>query len=545
MTLPLFPHSTTTPVHQSAQPSTSGTIERSAFTTAPRPITSLSIREITALIHERMRPLTLAGPRIIHAQWIRPGINSGSRGFLSVTLADTQDSTISIDGFIWDRKDVGAVLKQGQVFGCDLLNRETRSEVMIEATVDYWVKKSKPYLRIHGLNHVGMKGLRQQQREAALHRLEQDGLLERNKTVPWAKPGLRIYCIAKQDSDGCRDAMAILSQSGFRFQVTIHNVAVQGINAVPTILEAFRQVTHRQTEFDAVLLIRGGGNELDLVAFDDYTVARAVATCPLPVVTGLGHTADHSVCDVVSAMALETPTAAARFLVDRVINMAEQLRLTRERIRNAALQILHRQEQYLLSNRPRFIRDALSLVHRHQAERTRRWHGILTGIQAMLHRRRTQLHQCHQPISAHARRTIETHRTFITQQRRTAVLRAPMLVIAKRSRLSLWRQSIQLTAMMTLVGPARLRLKDLRQQVHHVGCDAVRRIHQRLHTLHVQIQALSPERYFALGLSYVTRSDGQIVRTHKAVAAGDAIHIHLQDGTIAATVNERTPHDNR
>lgn len=100
-------------------------------------------------------------------------------------------------------------------------------------------------------------------------------------------------------------------RSGFRFEWTIHHVAVQGVAAVPTLVQAFVDIAQRRADFDVVLLIRGGGSELDLLAYDEYAVAHAVACCPLPVVTGLGHTADHSVCDVVSASALETPTAAA------------------------------------------------------------------------------------------------------------------------------------------------------------------------------------------------------------------------------------------
>ena len=127
-------------------------------TSVPTPSPPLSIRDIATLIQDRMRALTAFGPRIVHAQWLRPGINAGSRGFLSVTLADTQDSTVAIDGFIWERADTDAILKQGHTFGCDLSDREGRCEVMLEVTIDFWVKKAKPYLRIHRLNQIGMKG---------------------------------------------------------------------------------------------------------------------------------------------------------------------------------------------------------------------------------------------------------------------------------------------------------------------------------------------------------------------------------------------------
>ena len=298
MTLPLFPDPPTpapAPT-MAAQPLRDNRHSVDSFqpSTAPTITGPLSIRDVAELIHQRLRPLATLGRQIVHAQWIRPGINGGARGFLSVTLADTHDSSASIDGFIWERAEVQAMLKQGLAFGCDLSDREGRCEVMLEVTIDFWAKKAKPYLRIHGLNHVGMKGLRQQQREITLKRLEQEGLLNRNKTVPWRRPALRVLCVGKTDSDGCRDAIAILKRSGFRFQWTVHNVAVQGVAAVPSLVQAFSGLVRNRTDFDVVLLIRGGGSELDLLAYDDYAVARAVAFCELPVVTGFGHTADHS-----------------------------------------------------------------------------------------------------------------------------------------------------------------------------------------------------------------------------------------------------------
>lgn len=101
------------------------------------------------------------------------------------------------------------------------------------------------------------------------------------------------------------------------------------------------------------------------------------------------------------------------------------------------------------------------------------------------------------------------------------------------------------TALTTLVGPARLTLRELRQRVHHVSCETVRRAQGRLHRLHAHIQATSPERYYALGLSYVTRSDGSVVRRCGDVTAVDHIKIHVSDGSVPATVTRKETHDHR
>src|SRR5690242_6860628 len=133
MTLPLFPdppsslvtnRSSVRPARvpkPEALPPLMPAVSAQPAPAAPAP---LSIRDVAGLIQDQLRPLAMAGRRIVHAQWIKPGINAGARGFLSVTLADSQDTNVSIDGFIWERADVQAVLQQGKAFGCDLADRE-------------------------------------------------------------------------------------------------------------------------------------------------------------------------------------------------------------------------------------------------------------------------------------------------------------------------------------------------------------------------------------------------------------------------------------
>ena len=372
-----------------------------------------------------------------------------------------------------------------------------------------------------------------------MKRLEQEGLLIRNKALAWRRPTLRVLCIGKRASDGCRDALSILKRSGFRFECTLLNVAVQGVAAVPTLLDAFAQLTSREQEFDVVLLIRGGGSELDLVAYDDYEVAKAVALCGLPVVTGLGHTADQSMCDMVSYTSLETPTAAARFLVDQIQALHDHLRIMRDRLRTCALHHVTGRRRDLLSQRPRFVRAALSLVHDRQRQRLAQWHELSTAVRACVQLSRRRLYDRHQAMPLEARRVLQAHRTLIAERSRTVWIGAPALVSVRRHRLHLWRQTLPLTALSTVVGPSRLRLSQLRQHVHHTGCDMVRRSLSMLHRLHAHIQAASPARYFALGLSYVTDQNGTVVRTRSQVSSGDCIEIHVIDGSIEATVTRK------
>jgi exodeoxyribonuclease VII large subunit len=337
--------------------------------------------------------------------------------------------------------------------------------------------------------------------------------------------------------------MSILTRSGFRFQTTIVNVAVQGISAVPTVLDAFAQLDTHHHQFDVVLLIRGGGSEIDLLAYDEFEVAKAVALSPIPVITGLGHTADQSIADAVSYRSLETPTAAAQFLVDQIQTLQDQLREMRDRLRASAIEQLHHRRRHLLAQRPHFVRHALSRVHDRQRHRVEQWHALYTIVRDYLQQHRRLLDERHQPVALQARRILQTHHTFLSQRFGTVLTAAATLIAARRYGLRTWRQTLPLTTLSRMVAPARSRLGGIRHHIHHLGCDMVRRALIHLHRLHAHIEAANPERYFALGLSYVTRSDGSVLKSRAHVSEGEHLEIHLADGIVPAAVTTQEHHD--
>ena len=132
-----------------------------------------------------------------------------------------------------------------------------------------------------------MLGLRQQQREAALRTLKEEGLSQCQPSI-YHDSRLRIGIIGKQGSDAVHDILNVLHSSPYRFETTIFHTAVQGVGAIPGLLKAFHDVAAHTTPLDVIVMSRGGGNEIDLVAFDNLDVARAVATANKPVLTGAG-----------------------------------------------------------------------------------------------------------------------------------------------------------------------------------------------------------------------------------------------------------------
>jgi exodeoxyribonuclease VII large subunit len=160
------------------------------------------------------------------------------------------------------------------------------------------------------------------QRAQLLRTLEVEGLLRRNAALPVPDVPLRVGLVASPGTEGYRDFLGQLTGSGFGFRVQVVPVAVQGGIAPAAVARAVARLA--RSECDLVVVVRGGGSKADLACFDAEPVARAIALSGKPVWTGIGHTGDESVADVVANRACITPTECGHQLVLQVAAWWEQ-----------------------------------------------------------------------------------------------------------------------------------------------------------------------------------------------------------------------------
>lgn len=153
-------------------------------------------------------------------------------------------------------------------------------------------------------------------RAALLRQLESEGLIRRNAALAVPAVPLRLGLVASRDTEGYRDFVGQLQGSGFGFQVLHVPVHVQGAHAPGQIAGAVTNLSRARC--DLVVVVRGGGSRGDLSAFDTEPVARAVASAQVPVWTGIGHTGDQSVADIVANRTFVTPTECGQEVVARV-----------------------------------------------------------------------------------------------------------------------------------------------------------------------------------------------------------------------------------
>lgn len=200
--------------------------------------------------------------------------------------------------------------------------------------------RSEIQLEMSDIDVMYTLGVMAQEREKSLRALAADGLLEKNSLLPLPSPLLDIALVTSKGSAAEADVMEELKQSGFAFRVRLLDARTQGAHAAPTIVSALH--TAESLGVDAVVLVRGGGSALDLRPFDGETIARAVALCTLPVLTGIGHETDNTVVGQVSHTDFKTPTACGGFLREDAARWLADVDSASQFLQTAALELLVR-----------------------------------------------------------------------------------------------------------------------------------------------------------------------------------------------------------
>ena len=157
----------------------------------------------------------------------------------------------------------------------------------------------------------------ERRRREILAQLREDGVLTLNKELELPRLTKRIAVISAATAAGYGDFCRQLEQSGFLFTTKLFPAAMQGEKVEESVINALDAVAGEQADWDAVVIIRGGGAVSELSCFDSYLLAANVAQFPLPVLTGIGHERDDTVTDSVAHCKFKTPTAVAAFLIER------------------------------------------------------------------------------------------------------------------------------------------------------------------------------------------------------------------------------------
>jgi exodeoxyribonuclease VII large subunit len=328
-------------------------------------------------------------------------------------------------------------------------------------------------------------------------KLEAEGLFAHERKKPIPQYPMRIALVTSRQTAALQDMLKVLRRFPW-LRLGVYHVPVQGDGAAEQIAAALTHLgkTVAQSQIDLILLARGGGSLEDLWEFNEEVVARAIASCALPVVTGIGHEVDTSIADLVADHHAHTPTEAAQIVTAYWKAARELIDVTGARGRRAMRAMLHD------------ARHRLAHVERH----------------AVFRRPTERINLLRQQLDDRQRALVLAlgHR-LRREQARVERLGAKLLECHPRYAIGMGRQRV--ASVEARFGASVLAVQSQRTL--------------RLDALARQLEALSPRRVLERGYSMtIHKKRGTPVRSAGELRAGDRIVSHFAEGSAESTVND-------
>ena len=223
-------------------------------------------------------------------------------------------------------------------------------------------------LNIWNIDPTYTQGDLAKQRQATIRRLTEDGVMELQQSLEIPTLVRKVAVISAADAAGYGDFCDQLKNNrfGFRFELSLFAATMQGDHAPKSIIKALNKIANEEKKWDMVVIIRGGGATTDLRCFDDYELASHCAQFPLPILSGIGHTRDMSIVDMVTHTSVKTPTAAAEWLIERVAEQVERVNQLVVRLQRATQYAVVQENNKLQAYLQRMSYSAQRLIMQEQ-----------------------------------------------------------------------------------------------------------------------------------------------------------------------------------
>lgn len=367
------------------------------------------------------------------------------------------------------------------------------NDVELSGRLTIYGQRGELQLTVETMRPLGQGRLLEQFQQLK-NKLEREGLFasSRKKTLPLYPKTIGV--ISSLQAAALHDVLTSLKRRAPHVHIIIYPSSVQGSQAVSELSTALATASSRQ-EVDTLLICRGGGSLEDLWSFNEEAVVRAMAACPIPIISGVGHETDFTLSDFAADLRAPTPTAAAE-----LATAAQEE--TMQQIVQQSLQ-LQKQLRYQLEHYThRLDRASLALQNPAMA---------LQAQQQKLNQLSMQLrHSLQQTLAQkqHALQALET--------------RLPTLLESASQKNS--------SAFM-----------QLQQRWQHQVPALLTQYQQQLQQLHTRLHAINPARILSRGYAWINDEQGHVISSASQLHAGQTIQAQFADGKAQAKVIQSTP----
>jgi len=201
-------------------------------------------------------------------------------------------------------------------------------------------------LRIMDIDPSFTLGDLEREKQETIQRLKNENLYDKNRELRLALLPQRMAVISVESSKGYADFIKIIQSNAQGYQIfhMLFPSLLQGEKAIASMMAQLHRIRKVKEHFDLVVIVRGGGDDIGLSCYNDYRLARAIAEFPLPVLTGIGHSTNETVCEMISYSNAITPTKLAEWLLQKFHDFREPVDAARKTIIDKSLRLLSEQK---------------------------------------------------------------------------------------------------------------------------------------------------------------------------------------------------------
>ena len=369
-------------------------------------------------------------------------------------------------------------------------------------------------LNIRNIDPVYTLGDQARKRREIIQRLTDEGVITMNKELELPLAPQRIAIISSPTAAGYEDFMTHLKQNpeGYCFYTRLFPAVMQGNQSEQSIMDALDRIYPYEDFFDMVVIIRGGGSQVDLSCFDNYDVAYHVTQFPLPVLTGIGHEKDDSIVDLVAHTRLKTPTAVAEFLLEglrsfesnvgameqEILALVEnRIREERDKLEDLAGDLSQLTRNLLVKRRNELMHHSWKFQQEIKLTLQKQGHQLGKKLQRMEH--------------------LVNHYLFVQHQKIAKAQELPKVTVPRQLMIRTHK------------------LNEYLNQCKFLIDSKIKREYYQLDMAGQQAKLSDPQNILLKGYS-ITTSGGKLVRSIAELKGGEELKTRLHDGSVVSKI---------
>ncbi len=354
------------------------------------------------------------------------------------------------------------------------------------------------------------------EREETLKRLTKDGIINANKSLSFPLLPKRIAVISVESSKGLSDFYSVIKNNmwGYNYFFMLFTAQLNGDPAIEAIQTQLKKIEKVKDHFDIVTIIRGGGGEIGLSCYNNYELSKSIASFPLPVLTGIGHSTNTTVSEMVAYRNAITPTELADFLLQSFHNFSVPVKEAQRTILQESKQLLKNAKEGLTQEIRVFKGETNNLLHSFKHQLKDRSKTLLLNSNIRFHEEKRQLFSTQEKLKTGTNKIQSEHK-----------YRLEFMVegIKKNRNIYFSNQHIQLEDVGLFLKqslPKRFEKEE-----------------ERLKVLERNIHLVDPKQVLKRGYS-IALFEGKVISENNPVKSGDKIEIITLNSIVESEVKQ-------